>query len=106
MIGFPDETREEIETTVKFAYRMVQNGFDHANFFLLMPVPGTPMFDYCIAKGHLSPDYNPDNFQWTKANLLNTAVPAAELEKIRDKAWNDCNTERFKKIRRSWLAAN
>ena len=106
MIGFPDETREEIETTVKFAYRMVQNGFDHANFFLLMPVPGTPMFDYCIAKGHLSPDYNPDNFQWTKTNLLNTAVPAAELEKIRDKAWNDCNTERFKKIRRSWLAAN
>ena len=51
-------------------------------------------------------DYNPDRFQWTKANLLNTAVPPNELEKIRDKAWNDCNTEQFKKLRKSWIVSN
>ena len=51
-------------------------------------------------------DYDPDRFQWTKANLLNTAVPPNELEKIRDKAWNDCNTEQFKKLRKSWIVSN
>ena len=106
MLGFPDETRKEIETTVNFAKKMKENGLDHSNFYLVMPVPGTPMFDYCIKKGHLSMDYNPDKFQWTKANLLNTAVPPAELEKIRDKAWDNCNTEQFKKLRKSWIVSN
>ena len=106
MLGFPDETRKEIETTVNFANKMKEQGLDHSNFYLVMPVPGTPIFDYCIKKNHLPMDYNPDRFQWTKANLLNTAVPPNELEKIRDKAWNDCNTEQFKKLRKSWIVSN
>ncbi len=104
MIGFPDETRKEIETTLNFAHKMKQNGLDHSNFFLVMPVPGTPIFDYCIKKGHLPKNYNPDKFQWTKANLINTAVSPAELESIRDKAWDDCNNQQFKKERKSWVA--
>ena len=106
MIGFPDETRKEIETTINFARKMKDEGLDHSNFYLVMPVPGTPIFDYCINNGHLPVDYDPDKFQWTKANLLNTSVPANELEKIRDKAWDDCNSEKFKQIRRSWVAGN
>ena len=106
MIGFPDETRKEIENTVSFAKKMKESGLDHSNFYLVMPVPGTPIFDYCTKKGHLPVDYNPDKFQWTKANLLNTEVPPDELELIRDKAWNDCNHEQFKKMRKSWIVAN
>ena len=44
---------------------------------------GTPIFKYCIDNGHLPTDYNPDRFQWTKANLVNTPVPPGELESIR-----------------------
>ena len=102
MLGFPDETRKEIEETVNFAKRMKENGLDHSNFYLVMPVPGTPIFDDCTKNSHLPLDYNPDRFQWTKANLTNTEVPAAELEKIRDKAWNSCNNEEFKALRKSW----
>tara|TARA_Y100000590_G_scaffold111490_1_gene127133 strand:- start:2663 stop:4201 length:1539 start_codon:yes stop_codon:yes gene_type:complete len=104
MLGFPDETREEIETTVKFAKKMQQYGLDHSNFYLVMPVPGTPMFDYCIKNGHLPEDYNPDRFQWTKSNLKNTEVSGDELEKIRDDAWELCNNEEFKLLRKSWVA--
>ena len=106
MIGFPDESRKEIETTVNFAKKMQQHGLDHSNFYLVMPVPGTPIFDYCIKNKHLPLDYNSDRFQWTKANLLNTPVTPYELEKIRDKAWNDCNSEKFKQLRRSWVAGS
>ena len=102
MLGFPDETRKEVEETINFAKRMKENGLDHSNFYLVMPVPGTPMFDYCIKNSHLPLDYNPDRFQWTKANLMNTEVPAAELEKIRNDAWNTCNSEEFKSLRKSW----
>tara|TARA_B100001123_G_scaffold449053_1_gene612704 strand:- start:1636 stop:3183 length:1548 start_codon:yes stop_codon:yes gene_type:complete len=103
MIGFPDETRKEIENTISFAKKMKESGLDHSNFYLVMPVPGTPIFDYCTKNGHLPLDYNPDKFQWTKANLTNTEVSPSELEQIRDKAWNECNNEEFKKMRKSWM---
>ena len=102
MLGFPDETRKEIENTVNFAKKMKDYGLDHSNFYLVMPVPGTPIFNYCTENGQLPLDYSPDTFQWTKANLKGTAVPPLELEKIRDDAWNACNSEEFKKIRKSW----
>jgi len=102
MLGFPDETREEIETTINFAKKMYHHGLDASNFSLVMPVPGTPIFDYCIKYGQLPPDYNPDKLQWTKANLTNLAVPPDELEAIRKKAWNDCNSEQHKKSRLNW----
>ena len=105
MIGFPDETREEIEVTLNFAREMKKHGIDSVHFGIVMPVPGTPIFRYCIENNLLPPDYNPDKFQWTKANLINTPVPPAELEKIRDAAWEEFNSDEFKKSRKSWAAA-
>ncbi|MDC6465157.1 radical SAM protein [Pelagibacteraceae bacterium] len=106
MIGFPDETRKEIENTVNFGKKMKEYGLDHSNFYLVMPVPGTPIFDYCTKNKHLPLDYNPDRFQWTKANLKNTEVNPEELEKIRDNAWEMCNSEEFKNLRKSWVVGN
>ena len=81
---------------------MSQYGIDSVHFGLVMPVPGTPIFNYCIEKGQLPIDYNPDKFQWTKANLVNTPVQPDELESIRDNAWEEFNNEEFKKARKSW----
>ncbi len=103
MLGFPDETKKEIEDTVTFAKKMQHYGLDHSNFYLVMPVPGTPMFDYCTKNNHLPLDYNPDRFQWTKANLKNIEISPKELEKIRDNAWENCNSNEFKNLRRSWV---
>jgi len=101
MIGFPDETRAETESTINLAKEMHQYGVA-SNFALLQPVPGTTIFDYCMKNGQISKDYNPDKFQWMKANLKNTAIPPDELEKIRQKAWEDCNSDDFVKVRKSW----
>ena len=106
MLGFPDETREEIETTIKFAKQMYHHGLDASNFSIVMPVPGTPIFDHCTKEGQLPADYNPDKFQWTKANLKNLVVPPDELEAIRKKAWNECNSEAHKKSRLQWSVPN
>jgi len=85
---------------------MKNYGLYHSNFYLVMPVPGTPIFDYCTKNGHLPLDYNPDRFQWTKANLSNTEVPPQELEQIRNEAWNSCNSVEFKNVRKSWQVKN
>ncbi len=103
MIGFPDETKEEINHTIEFAKEMHSCGIDVSNFFLVMPLPGTPMFDYCIENNHLPKNFNPDNFQWTRANLDNIAMEKRELEVLRDEAWEGCNSEIFKQGRKGWV---
>jgi radical SAM superfamily enzyme YgiQ (UPF0313 family) len=42
MLGFPTETREEIEATISYA---VNSGLAQAYFFDVVPQPGTPLYD-------------------------------------------------------------
>lgn len=77
MIGYPDETLEEIATTIELARRHMACGLDAANFFLVMPLPGTPLYDMACREGHLRSDFDPDTMNWTRANMANTPVPAA-----------------------------
>ncbi|WP_297475675.1 radical SAM protein [Thermococcus sp.] len=45
IIGFPEETREEVETTTKFAKKV---GVDFAQFTIATPYPGTRLWTYAI----------------------------------------------------------
>ena len=63
---------------------------DSANFFVVMPLPGTPLYDLAVAEGYLT-EFDADRLTWYKANLVNTAVPAEELEEMRTKAWEEIN---------------
>jgi len=102
MVGFPDETEKEIQQTIDFAKENMTYGLDASNFFLVMPLPGTPMFDEVIRNGQLPKDYNIDRMQWTKANMINTSIPPNRLEELRQKAWEDCNLSDHIKNRKSW----
>ena len=93
MLGYPDESLEEVMNTVYYASERMSDGLDAANFFLVMPLPGTPMFDEAVAKGQLPKNYNPDKMHWQKANMFNTPVAPDKLEEIRDKAWLDINNK-------------
>lgn len=95
MIGFPDETREEIENTIKYAELRMDDGLSNVNFFLVMPLPGTPLFDTCIRDGYLPVDFQPDKMHWQKANMINTHIPPHELEEIRNAAWHRLNKAHY-----------
>jgi len=95
MLGYPDETKQEVLNTVQYARERMEDGLDASNFFLVMPLPGTPMFDDVIRDGKLPKDFNPDRMHWQKANMINTPVPPKELEKIRDEAWQELNKPEF-----------
>jgi len=91
MIGYPDESLEEVMNTVNYAHERMNDGLDASSFFLVLPLPGTPIFDEAIRKGHLPRDFNPDRMHWQKANMINTPVPSKKLEEIRDSAWMNLN---------------
>jgi anaerobic magnesium-protoporphyrin IX monomethyl ester cyclase len=103
MLGYPDETRAEIECTVQLARGHIAAGLDAANFFLVMPLPGTPLYDLACARGHIDPDFDPDTMNWTRANMRNTAVPPEQLEEIRDRAWEEINDPAYKRYKRTMV---
>lgn len=50
VVGFPGETRAEIQQTFDFAMNL---DVDSANFFTATPYPGTRLYDQCVADGLL-----------------------------------------------------
>lgn len=104
ILGYPDETREEIQNTIELARSHVAAGLDSAHFMCILPLPGTPLFEMATKNGNLPPDFNIDRMHWMRANMVNTPVPPHELEEIRNRAWEDINPAAFKEARRAWTA--
>jgi radical SAM superfamily enzyme YgiQ (UPF0313 family) len=54
MLGLPGETRDDLEQTLELADELNVADF---GYFVFYPYPGTHLFDECIARGYLPPDY-------------------------------------------------
>ncbi|HEY4477533.1 MAG TPA: radical SAM protein [Candidatus Paceibacterota bacterium] len=104
MLGYPDETLEEINATVELAREHRAAGIDWCNFYAVLPLPGTPLFDLSLRNGWISPDFNPDRMSWTRSSIINSIVPAQKIEKIRQQAWLEINSSSFKEHRKGMVA--
>ena len=71
-------------------------GMDASGFMIVIPLPGTPIFNLALREGYLPQDYNIDKMHWQRANMINTTVPPAELERIQQKAWEEMNSGWYK----------
>ena len=91
ILGWPDETLDEIKKTVMLAKRHIDAGLYRANFMLAVPFPGTKLFDMAIAHGHLSPDFDPDQMIWLHPVMRNTRVPPDVLDFLNDVIWRLLN---------------
>jgi radical SAM superfamily enzyme YgiQ (UPF0313 family) len=89
VIGFPTETRDEREATVKTALKLVKdNKRAYTPFFVYTPYPGTPMFDLAIKNGLVPPKsleewskFGWDNWYFNFKSWL-TAAQIRELKSI------------------------
>lgn len=61
IIGSPDETREEIMDTLHF---IKTSGLNFVDTFVLVPFPGTPIWDYAKSIGMVS-----DDMDWNRLNI-------------------------------------
>jgi radical SAM superfamily enzyme YgiQ (UPF0313 family) len=99
MLGYPDETREEIFQTISIARHHRLLGLDSANFMLVIPLPGTPLFEMALKEGYLPSNFSTSKMNWTKANLMNIHVLPEELEEIRQKAWEELNDHKYREYK-------
>lgn len=94
-IGYPDEPFDEMMETITMAQRHVNAGLAAASFFVIVPFPGTALFDLSVRDGHLDADFEPDLMNWTRSCFKNTPVPASALELVRATAWKLINRPEF-----------
>lgn len=79
IIGFPYETREQMEDTINFA---IDSNLDMAVFYCAAPFPGTDLYDICVREGIDVPDYT--SLMIGGVRSLN--LDAGQIESVREEA--------------------
>lgn len=100
MIGYPDETVEEMFETITMAKRNVEEGLDYALFFAVVPFPGSALFEMAVRDGHIDRDFDPDELRWTKSIMRRLKVDPATLEYLRQMAWLLVNRSDYVRYKR------
>ena len=79
VVGFPGETREEIQQTFDYAMNM---GADAVHFFTATPYPGTKLFKECVEKKLIPLPVNPDTLRIGQPVISTSEWTAEELGKM------------------------
>lgn len=84
LLGFPDETREQIQQTVELAETLPLD-----KFYLIMvtPLPGSKLYDYCIKNNLLYEDFDITKVRYANTFIKNNNISRSELEGIRKSVW-------------------
>lgn len=78
MLGFPTETRAEMEETIDFA---CSTDLHTAGFALLSPFPGTEVHRMALEAGH-EIEFDPDDTSYSRVTVNLTEVDDATLERL------------------------
>jgi radical SAM superfamily enzyme YgiQ (UPF0313 family) len=98
MIGFPDETPDELTNSFIMAKNHMDAGLDGLGFFIVQPFPGTKIYHETIANGQLSPDWHPDEIGWQKGSIFeNMLIPKEVLIYCRRMMWQVLGLDEKKK---------
>ncbi|WP_295102764.1 radical SAM protein [uncultured Candidatus Kuenenia sp.] len=95
MIGFPGETRAQIQKTVDLA-----KSLDVDDFYIsiVTPLPGTPIYDECLQKGLFVDGFDVNKHRYSSAKIKLPDTTPDELEKIRRDVWLEVFNEKRKKM--------
>ncbi len=82
IIGFPGETKEQIQRTLDFSRKL---GLDRISCFIANPLPGTKILEICQQKGYLKPDYTFDDIDFFEARFDTENWTNSEIQTMRKK---------------------
>lgn len=90
LIGYPDETYEELAQTILVAKKHMDAGSEYVNFTIVTPFPGTALYDYVMQNNLLLPGVEVADLDWLKPSMK-TLIDPCYLEFISRKAWEFLN---------------
>ena len=90
LIGYPDETYEELAQTILTAKRHLDAGSEYVNLTMVTPFPGTVLYDHVIQHDLLLPGVDVADLDWLRPSMK-TIIDPWYLEFISRKAWEFIN---------------
>ncbi len=84
MVGFPGETKAQIDNTFK---RAQEFGLDRISISIVNPLPGTDLYNEVVEKGLLHDDFDPQNVRWSMENIKLEGVERGYVQKQRRVVW-------------------
>lgn len=92
MVGFPGETKAQIDNTFK---RAQEFGFDRISISIVNPLPGTDLYKEVIEKGLLPEDFDPQNIRWSMENIKLDGVERGYIAEKRRAVWLEYMKDRI-----------
>jgi len=80
IIGFPGETKEQIRRTLDFSRRL---DLDRISCFIFNPLPGTRLFEECVAKGYVKPGDMDEDVDYFESRFETPEWTREELQRLR-----------------------
>lgn len=84
MIGFPHETKEQIDNTLS---KVQAFGFDRISISIVNPLPGTALYERCEREGLLYENFDPQDVRWSNENIKLPGVERGYLGRRRREVW-------------------
>jgi magnesium-protoporphyrin IX monomethyl ester (oxidative) cyclase len=100
VIGLIGETREDIEQTIKFAYKLRRLGADRFYFSYAMPLYGTELYNQAVAGGFLKEGFSDDDLASVQPLIETEEFTVEDLRKFCQKAYAVNATFTFEKFKR------
>ncbi len=99
LIGYPDETYEELAQTILTAKKHLDAGSAYVNLTIVTPFPGTVLYDYVMENNLLLPGIDIADLDWMRPSIK-TIIDPYYLEFISKKAYEFINRpERIATVR-------
>jgi len=80
IIGFPGETKEQIQRTLDFSREL---DLDRISCFIANPLPGTELYQLAMEKGYIDRNYRFDEIDYFEARFTTPEWTREELHRLR-----------------------
>lgn len=92
VIGFPGETRAEIQQTIDFAYHLKSLGVRNFWWSIATPIMGTALYQSALDSGLIT-GIDLDSFTYNSASFDTEHFSGAEIEQLRHQLMEDLNRD-------------
>jgi magnesium-protoporphyrin IX monomethyl ester (oxidative) cyclase len=86
IIGFIGETKDDMLTTINYAYKLKQLGADRFYFSYATPLVGTELFHQAKEGGFLRPEFSDEALSWAQPLIETPQFTADDLRELCGKA--------------------
>jgi len=99
LIGYPDETYQELLQTILVAKKHMDAGSEYVNFTIVTPFPGTALYEYVIKNDLLLPGIEIADLDWLYPSMK-TLMDPEYIQFVSREVWRSLNKpERIEIVR-------